>query len=251
MVMQGFHSHVPSRQPPLLPASHAGHAAAGQAVNGPFHPAVGYAIVTNVEWPTTNDQRRMANGERAAGSTGSGVASPPATSSRDKEQKTLAQAPKARFKLTVQGFNRLQTEMEELQKRRVEVAGHIRTAKGFGDLSENFEYHEAKREAGFVEGRLQELKQILPTALVVPSGDVRTDAIDFGAVVRVRDLSLDEEWDYWIVGPLEADPENDRISYESPLGAAFLGRKVSDVVEVSVPAGVARYEILDIRPYDE
>jgi transcription elongation factor GreA len=152
--------------------------------------------------------------------------------------------------LTVQGYRKLEKELEELQKRRMEVAGNIRTAKGFGDLSENFEYHEAKREAGFVEGRLQELKQILPTAQVVAPEEVDTGSVGFGAVVGVRDLELDEEWDYWIVGSLEADPENDRISYESPLGAAFQGRKVGEIVEATTPAGVARYEIRSIRPYD-
>jgi transcription elongation factor GreA len=160
------------------------------------------------------------------------------------------QAQKARFILTQQGFERLEKELEELQKRRVEVAGNIRTAKGFGDLSENFEYHEAKREAGFVEGRLQELKQILPAAQVITPEEVDTTTVGFGAVVTVRDLGLDEEWDYSIVGPLEADPENDRISYESPLGAAFIGKKKGDVVEVEIPAGTARYKILNIRPYD-
>src|SRR3954452_16314686 len=123
------------------------------------------------------------------------------------ERTPLEQAPKPRFQLTVQGYDRLEKELQELQKRRVEVAGNIRTAKGFGDLSENFEYHEAKREAGFVEGRLMELKQILPSAHVISPDQVRTDQVEFGAVVRVRDLWLDEEWDYWIVGPLEADPE--------------------------------------------
>jgi transcription elongation factor GreA len=162
----------------------------------------------------------------------------------------MEQAPKPRFQLTVHGYNRLERELQELQKRRMEVAGNIRTAKGFGDLSENFEYHEAKREAGFVEGRLQELKQILPTAQVVTPEEVDTGEVGFGAVVGVRDLDLDEEWDYWLVGPLEADPENDRISYESPLGAAFVGRKVGDIVEATTPAGVARYEIRSIRPYD-
>lgn len=162
----------------------------------------------------------------------------------------MEQQTKSRFLLTVQGYEQLERELEELQKRRVEVAGNIRVAKGYGDLSENFEYHEAKREAGFVEGRLMELKQILPTAHVISPEMVSADTVEFGSVVRVRDLGLDEEWDYWIVGPLEADPENDRISYESPLGAAFIGRKVGDVVEATVPAGVARYEIVGIRPYE-
>lgn len=162
----------------------------------------------------------------------------------------MEQAPKARFLLTVQGYDQLQKEFEELQKRRMEAADNIRTAKGFGDLSENFEYHEAKREAGFLEGRLQELRQILPNSQVITPDEVSTDEVGFGAVVHVQDLGLEEEWDYSIVGPLEADPENDRISFESPLGAAFMGRKVGDVVEAEIPAGVARYRIESIRPYD-
>ena len=162
----------------------------------------------------------------------------------------MEQAQKSRFILTTHGHDRLQNELQPLQKKRVEVAGNIRTARGFGDLSENFEYHEAKREAGFVAGRLQELSLILPTALVVTPDEVDTETVGFGAVVLGRDLELEEEWDLSIVGPLEADPENDCISYESPLGAAFMGKKVGDVVEVEIPAGTARYEIKGIRPYD-
>ena len=162
----------------------------------------------------------------------------------------MEELPKGKYYVTMRGGEKLEQELEQLENQRERLAGNIRTAKAFGDLSENFEYHEAKREAGFVEGRLMELKQILPTAHVISPEMVSADTVEFGSVVRVRDLGLDEEWDYWIVGPLEADPENDRISYESPLGAAFIGRKVGDVVEATVPAGVARYEIVGIRPYE-
>jgi transcription elongation factor GreA len=144
------------------------------------------------------------------------------------------------------GFARLQEELEQLQRKRHEVAGNIRTAKSYGDLSENFEYHEAKREQGFVEGRIMELKVILPAAHVVRPEDVSTDAVGFGTRVRIRDLEFDEEWDWVIVGPLEANPDEDRISYESPMGEALMGRKVGEVVEIEVPAGKTRYELLSI-----
>ena len=158
--------------------------------------------------------------------------------------------PKSRFTVTVHGYQRLADELERLQGRRGEVAGNIRTAKAYGDLKENFEYHEAKREQGFVEGRIMELKQIVPSAVVVKPEDVSTDAVSFGAVVTIRDHTLDEEWDYFLVGPLEADAANDKVSFESPLGAALMGKKVGDVVEAQVPAGTIKMEILAIRPYD-
>jgi transcription elongation factor GreA len=160
----------------------------------------------------------------------------------------LEALPKGKYYVTVAGAEKLHRELEELEQRRGEVAGNIRTAKGYGDLSENFEYHEAKREQGFLEGRILQLKQILPSLGVVRPEDVSTDKVGFGAVVTLREHN-GEEWDYFLVGPLEADPMEDRISYESPLGAALLGRSVGDVVEAEVPAGKVRYEIVSIRPY--
>jgi transcription elongation factor GreA len=143
----------------------------------------------------------------------------------------------------------LERELEQLEGRRTELAGNIRTAKGFGDLSENFEYHEAKREQGMVEGRIQQLKIIVPQLGVVRPEDVSTEKVGFGAMVSVREDTGDE-WEYFIVGPLEADPLEDRISYESPLGSALIGHKVGEIVEVAAPAGTIRYEIMAIRPYE-
>lgn len=157
--------------------------------------------------------------------------------------------PKAKFILTPTGYAKLRKELEELEGRRVEVSNNIKTAKGYGDLSENFEYHEAKREQGFVEGRILELKMILPTAHVVQPEDIPTDRVGFGSLVRLRDLEYDDEFDYAVVGPIEADPDQDRISYESPLGQALMGRSVGDTVEVKVPAGETRYEIVAIDKY--
>lgn len=157
---------------------------------------------------------------------------------------------KAKYYVTVAGAARLHDEFEKLQGRRGEMASNIRTAKGFGDLSENFEYHEAKREQGFVEGRIMQLKIILPQLAVVRPEDVELDRVGFGAVVGVREDSGDE-FDFFLVGPLEADPMEDRISYESPLGAALMGKGVGETVEAQVPAGTVRYEITGIRPYEE
>lgn len=155
---------------------------------------------------------------------------------------------KGKYYVTVPGAEKLEREFDSLQDKRAEVAGNIRTAKGFGDLSENFEYHEAKREQGMVEGRLQQLKIIMPSLAVVRPEDVRSDVVGFGAVVTVSEDG--DEWEVQIVGPLEADPTEDRVSYESPLGAALLGKKPGDVVEAEVPAGKIQYEIVSIRPYD-
>jgi transcription elongation factor GreA len=161
----------------------------------------------------------------------------------------LDTVPKGRYPVTVAGADKLEQELERLEGRRTELAGNIRTAKGFGDLSENFEYHEAKREQGMVEGRIQQLKIIVPQLGVVRPEDVSKEKVGFGAIVSVREDTGDE-WDYFIVGPLEADPLEDRVSYESPLGSALIGHKVGDLVDVAAPAGTIRYEILAIRAYE-
>jgi transcription elongation factor GreA len=150
--------------------------------------------------------------------------------------------------VTASGAERLERELEELQKKRGEVAENIRTAKAYGDLSENFEYHEAKREQGFVEGRIQELKATLASLEVVPPEEVSTGQVGFGSVVKVREETGDE-WEFLIVGPLEADPMQDRISYESPMGEALIGQKVGDEVEVHTPAGLMKYTITGISAY--
>jgi transcription elongation factor GreA len=155
---------------------------------------------------------------------------------------------KGRYYVTAPGGERLERELEALQGKRGELASNIRTAKAYGDLSENFEYHEAKREQGFVEGRIQQLKIIVPQLEIVPPEAVPTDRVGFGSVVTVQDDAGDE-WDVTIVGPLEADPMEDRVSYESPLGSALMGRSVGETVEAQVPAGTASYTIQALRAY--
>jgi transcription elongation factor GreA len=150
--------------------------------------------------------------------------------------------------LTRTGFKRIEAELQELTTvRRHEVAEHIREAKAFGAIEENAEYEAAKNEQAFVEGRILELKNILNAARIIDDSKAPTDEVGIGSVVTVKDLETDEEWDYTIVGSAEANSDEDRISNESPIGEALMGRKVGDIVDIKIPAGVARYEIMAIR----
>ncbi len=149
--------------------------------------------------------------------------------------------------LTEAGLKRIEAELHQLQTvRRHEGADHIRAAKALGDVAENPEYETAKTEQAFIEGRILELKNILNVAHVVDEANAPTDEVGVGSVVRVRDLESDEEWDYTIVGSVEADPLEDLISNESPIGEALLGRRVGETVEVAIPEGQARYEVMGI-----
>lgn len=154
--------------------------------------------------------------------------------------------------LTSAGLRRIEDELHQLQTvRRHEVADLIRQAKDLGDVAENPEYETAKTEQAFLEGRISELKAILRTAIVIEDSDVRTDVCSFGAVITVRDLDEEEDWDFTLVGSFEADPDADRISNESPIGEAIVGKKVGTQVTVRTPGGVLRLEVIAIRRQDE
>jgi len=145
--------------------------------------------------------------------------------------------------LTPEGLRRLEEELEYLKTvKRKEVAERIKQAKAFGDLSENSEYEDAKNEQAFVEGRILALEQLLRSAKVI-QGNGASGEVSIGSRVRVRDLGSGEEFEYWIVGSAEADPGQARISNESPVGRALLGRRPGEVVEVQVPAGFLRLQI--------
>jgi transcription elongation factor GreA len=152
--------------------------------------------------------------------------------------------------LTRAGLKKIEDELEHLQTHhRREVADRIRESRQYGDLAEmggNAEYEEAKAEQALVEGRILELKRILSNARVVDESEVPTDVVGIGSVVTVRDLESNAEWDWEIVGPVEADPEQFRISYESPVGRALVGKRPGDEVKVSVPAGVRSYKIVGL-----
>ncbi len=149
--------------------------------------------------------------------------------------------------LTPDGMKKLEEELEHLKSvKRAEVAERIKVAIGYGDLSENSEYEDAKNEQAFIEGRIITLEKMLRNARVIQSEDVSTDVVSIGSTVRLQDLEFDEEVEYTIVGSAESDPEKNRISNESPVGQALLGKKIGDTIEVHVPAGVIQYKILEI-----
>lgn len=151
--------------------------------------------------------------------------------------------------LTPSGLRKLQEELEHLKgTRRREVAELIKQAKEYGDLSENAEYDEAKNQQAFVEGRILQIEQMLRNARVIDQSTVPDDAVTIGATVRLKDLAGGDEARYTIVGSAEADPLRDRISNESPVGQALIGRKKGETVTIRVPAGTLRYRILEIAP---
>ncbi|MBQ8973180.1 MAG: transcription elongation factor GreA [Clostridia bacterium] len=149
--------------------------------------------------------------------------------------------------LTFTDKRKLEEELAELVEAKKRVAEEIKVARGFGDLSENAEYDEAKAEEARVYGRIAEIENTLRTATFVDDSAVSTDIVSVGNVVRVLDLEFDEEEEYTIVGFTEADPSKLFISSESPIGAALLGAEVGHVVDVNTPGGLVRLKVLDIR----
>lgn len=153
-----------------------------------------------------------------------------------------------KFVMTYEGVKKLEDELEFLKTvKRKEITEKIKVALGYGDLSENSEYDEAKNEQAFTEGRIIQLENMLKNAVVVDESEISTDKVAVGTIVKVKDYEFDEEVEYSLVGSAEADPMNYKISNESPVGAALLGKKVGEVVEVSVPGGVNKFEVLGIR----
>lgn len=152
------------------------------------------------------------------------------------------------FILTAEGLKKIEQKFEHLKSvRRREVAERIKQAIEFGDISENSEYEDAKNEQAFIEGEIITLEKMLRNSRVIDEHDIGTDVVSIGAIVVLKDLEFGDELEYTIVGSAEADPTEMKISNESPVGQAILGQKVGSVVEVNVPAGILKYEVLAIR----
>ena len=150
--------------------------------------------------------------------------------------------------VSVEGMKKLEEKLQYLTTvRRAEVAEQISIARGFGDLSENAEYDEAKNEQSRLEAEIIELENAIRTAVVIDDSEVSTDAVNIGTTVKVLYVEDDEEEEYSIVGARESDPMNNRISNESPIGAALLGHKQGDELEVEAPDGSIRLKVLEIR----
>ena len=149
--------------------------------------------------------------------------------------------------LTKDGLEKLEQELENLKTvRRKEVAERLKQAIGFGDLSENSEYDDAKNEQAFIEGRILQLENMLNNVKVIEDGSAQEGVITLGSTVKMKDLEFEEVEEYKLVGTLEADPMNNRISNESPVGKAILGHKKGEIVDVEVPNGVIKYEIMEV-----
>lgn len=148
--------------------------------------------------------------------------------------------------LTPEGLRQLEQELEELKTvKRRELASRIKTAISYGDLKENSEYHSAKEEQGFMEGRIITIERMLKKAKVVDNID--TSTVQVGCTAVVYDTEFAEKIEYKVVSPSEADVNDNKISYESPLGVALMGKAVGDKISVNAPMGVITYELLEIK----
>ena len=150
--------------------------------------------------------------------------------------------------LTQEGYNKLEEELNYLKtEKRGEIADRIKVALGFGDLSENSEYDEAKNAQAENENKIAELENKLRYAKIIDEKKIDTETVQIGNTVRVLDKEFDEKVDYIIVGSTEVNLAENKISNESPLGRALLGAKRNQVVEVEAPAGTLKYKILSIK----
>lgn len=149
--------------------------------------------------------------------------------------------------LTLAGLRKLEDELEVLKSlRRREVAQRIKQAIEFGDLTENSEYKDAKNEQAFIEGRILTLEKMLRNTRIIDGESAATGEVGVGSTVVLRDLERGDEFEYTIVGSIEADPVNKKISNESPVGRAILGKRRGNVVEINVPVGLVKYQIMDV-----
>ena len=150
--------------------------------------------------------------------------------------------------LTESGLKKLEEELDYLiTVRRNEISEQIAVARGFGDLSENAEYDEAKKEQAKVEEQITRLQATIRTATVVADDEITTEKVSIGTSVKVKDLESGESYEYAIVGANEADPVEFKISNESPVGAGLIGAKRNQTVTITVPAGILRYKIQSIK----
>jgi transcription elongation factor GreA len=150
--------------------------------------------------------------------------------------------------LTPEGYEKLKQEIEYLStEKRREVADRIRQAREFGDIAENSEYDDAKNEQALLEHRIAMLEERLLAARVINKREIAKDVVSVGSKVRLRDVEANKTFEYHIVGSAEANPAENRLSNESPVGKAILGRKKGEIVEVAAPRGSLKFKILEIK----
>ena len=151
--------------------------------------------------------------------------------------------------LTPEGYESLKQELDTLRgDRRREIAERIRVAREFGDIAENAEYDDAKNEQAMLEHKIAQLEDRLANARIIDTDEVDTSVVSIGSIVRLRDVDAKETVEYHIVGSAEANPSEKKLSNESPVGKAIMGRKKNETVEVTTPRGaVIKYKIMEIK----
>jgi transcription elongation factor GreA len=150
--------------------------------------------------------------------------------------------------LTKEGFEKLKQEIDFLSTtKRQEVAERIRVAREFGDIAENAEYDDAKNEQAMLEHRIALLEERMRDARVIQKSEITADVVSIGSHVRLKDVDANETVEYHIVGSAEANPAENKLSNESPVGKAIIGRKKGETVEVAAPRGTLKFKILDIK----
>jgi transcription elongation factor GreA len=150
--------------------------------------------------------------------------------------------------LTPEGYKKLKEEISYLStEKRREVAERIKTAREFGDIAENAEYDDAKNEQALLEHRIAQLEERILNARVITKKEISKDSVSIGSRVRLRDVDAKETIEYHIVGSAEANPSENKLSNESPVGKAIIGRKKGETVEVTAPRGTLKFKIMDIQ----
>lgn len=150
--------------------------------------------------------------------------------------------------LTQEGYNKLEEQLNYLKtEKRTEIAERIKTARGFGDLSENSEYDEAKTAQRENEEEIAELEQKIRNAKIIDEAEIDTKTVQIGNLVKLLDIEFNEEVEYTIVGSTEVNLAENKVSNVSPIGKALLGRKKGETVDVDAPAGIIKYKILAIK----
>lgn len=153
-----------------------------------------------------------------------------------------------RVMLTEDGYKKLVERLNYLKSvKRIEIAERLKAAIALGDLSENSEYDDAKNEQAFLEGDIAELEQKIRNSDIIKNDGTNKDIVQMGNTVVIKDLEFGDEDTFTIVGSTEADPDENKISNESPVGAAIIGQQVGSTVEVNAPAGVLKYQIVKIK----
>ena len=152
-----------------------------------------------------------------------------------------------RIQITREGFEKLKAELARLRDvEMIEITKRVATAREMGDLSENAEYHAAREDQGMLQARINLLSDKLARAEIVDPNKLPKDVVRLGAKVRVKDLDFDDEEEFYIVGPMEDNHDQNKILANSPIAKGLLGKKKGDIVEIEAPRGVIRFEILDI-----